>query len=291
VESLWLLLGDFNFIRSSENRNKPGGDIHDMFIFNEIIGHLGLVELPIKGRMYTWSNMQKEPLLEQLDWFFTSPSWTTHFPNTLVLPMAKSSSDHVPCMVTIDTIIPKARIFRFENYWVEHPSFFDCVLKSWSKPSHKSSSSAILAHKLKCLRYDLKKWQTSLSTIKVMIENCNKVILLLDNLEESRPLCKPEFNFRKIVKLHLEKLLKAQCQYWRKRCSIRWIKVGEDNIEFFHGMASQRFRRNTISNLKLDNGDVVSDHEEMAGVIYQKYKDGMGQSRGINMGFDLGNLL
>jgi mannosylglycoprotein endo-beta-mannosidase len=124
-----------------------------------------------------------------------------------------------------------------------------------------------------------------------MIENCNKFILLLDNLEESRPLYKPEFNFRKIVKLHLEKLLKAQCQYWRKRCSIRWIKVGEDNTKFFHAMASQRFRRNTISNLKLDNGDVVSDHEQMAGVIYQKYKDRMGQSRGITMGFDLGNLL
>jgi hypothetical protein len=49
-----------------------------------------------------------------------------------------------------------------------------------------------------------------------MIENCNKVILLLDNLEESRPLYKPEFNFRKIVKLHLEKLLKAQCQLMKE---------------------------------------------------------------------------
>ena len=66
----WLLLGDFNFIRSIDNRNLPGGDLNDMFIFNEIIGHLGLLELPIKGRSYTWSNMQDTPLLEQLDWFF-----------------------------------------------------------------------------------------------------------------------------------------------------------------------------------------------------------------------------
>jgi exonuclease III len=36
----WLLLGDFNFIRSQDNRNKPGGDVNDMFMFNEIIGHL-----------------------------------------------------------------------------------------------------------------------------------------------------------------------------------------------------------------------------------------------------------
>ena len=46
----WLLLGDFNFMLTMDNRNKPGGDINDMFIFNEVIGHLGLIELPLKGR-------------------------------------------------------------------------------------------------------------------------------------------------------------------------------------------------------------------------------------------------
>ena len=60
----WMLLGDFNFIRSLDNRNQPGGDINDIFLFNEVIEHLGLLELPIKGRNFTWSNMQQIPLLE-----------------------------------------------------------------------------------------------------------------------------------------------------------------------------------------------------------------------------------
>jgi exonuclease III len=60
----WLILGDFNFIRSHENRNRPGGNVNDMFLFNAIICHLELLELPLKGRTYTWSNMQAEPLLE-----------------------------------------------------------------------------------------------------------------------------------------------------------------------------------------------------------------------------------
>jgi hypothetical protein len=45
----WILLGDFNFMHSPDNRNKEGGNINDMFLFNEIIGHLGLLELPLKG--------------------------------------------------------------------------------------------------------------------------------------------------------------------------------------------------------------------------------------------------
>jgi hypothetical protein len=40
-----IFLGDFNFYRSMSNRNKPGGSLGDTFIFNEAIGHLGLVEL------------------------------------------------------------------------------------------------------------------------------------------------------------------------------------------------------------------------------------------------------
>jgi hypothetical protein len=53
----WLIMGDFNFIRSPNDRNKPGGNISEMFKFNEAISNLGLVEIPLKGRKFTWSNM------------------------------------------------------------------------------------------------------------------------------------------------------------------------------------------------------------------------------------------
>uniref|UniRef100_A0A452XBU0 Uncharacterized protein n=1 Tax=Aegilops tauschii subsp. strangulata TaxID=200361 RepID=A0A452XBU0_AEGTS len=59
---------------------------NDMCTFNDIIRKNNLVELPLKGRLYTWSNMQQNPLLEQLDWFFTSLHWTLAYPNTLVKP-------------------------------------------------------------------------------------------------------------------------------------------------------------------------------------------------------------
>jgi hypothetical protein len=42
----------------------PGGNINDMFWFNEVIGHLGLLELQLKGRKFTGSNKHNSPLLE-----------------------------------------------------------------------------------------------------------------------------------------------------------------------------------------------------------------------------------
>lgn len=63
----WLVLGDFNYIRYPSNRNREGGNINDMMVFNETISSLGLLEIPLKGRAFTWSNMQGAPLLEKLD--------------------------------------------------------------------------------------------------------------------------------------------------------------------------------------------------------------------------------
>jgi exonuclease III len=54
----WLIVRDFNFIRSPSDRNKPGGDTNGMLLFNEAINNLGIIELALKGRKFTWSNMQ-----------------------------------------------------------------------------------------------------------------------------------------------------------------------------------------------------------------------------------------
>jgi hypothetical protein len=33
----WLIVGDFNFIRKPSDRNKEGGEVNDMLMFNEAI--------------------------------------------------------------------------------------------------------------------------------------------------------------------------------------------------------------------------------------------------------------
>lgn len=73
----WMIIGDFSFIRSPSDRNRAGGDANEMLLFNEAISKLGFVELPLKGRQFSWSNMQFGPLSEKLDWFFTSAAWLT----------------------------------------------------------------------------------------------------------------------------------------------------------------------------------------------------------------------
>jgi hypothetical protein len=75
----WLLVGDFNLIRRPNDRNKPGGNVQEMFRFNEVISYLRLQELPLQGHKYTWTNKQESPLLVSLDWFFASMAWITNY--------------------------------------------------------------------------------------------------------------------------------------------------------------------------------------------------------------------
>jgi hypothetical protein len=56
TETKWLIVGDFNLLRAPENRNKPGGSVTGMFAFNAAISKLSLVELPLKGCKFTWTN-------------------------------------------------------------------------------------------------------------------------------------------------------------------------------------------------------------------------------------------
>jgi hypothetical protein len=63
----WLLLGGFNLIRSPQDSNRPEGNVNEMLLLNEAISDIGLVDIPLKGRRFIWSNMENNPLLQRLD--------------------------------------------------------------------------------------------------------------------------------------------------------------------------------------------------------------------------------
>jgi hypothetical protein len=255
-----------------------------MNTFNEVISYLGLVELPIKGRAFTWSNMQMEPLLEQIDCFFTSAAWTLKFPNTIVNPLARPTSDHVPCVISIATSIPKPQVFCFENHWIKMPGFMDTVKRIWNIHCH-GDSAKIISSKFKLLRKALKNWSTSISVINKIISNCNEVILLLDGLEEQRSLHISEWNFRNIVKNRLHHLLLCKKEYRKKRCTARWAKLANENTSFFHSMATIRYRHNSISSLTRQDGSIAVDHTEKAGILWQTFRDRLGFSSPIDQNF------
>ncbi|PVH33721.1 hypothetical protein PAHAL_8G054400 [Panicum hallii] len=201
-------------MRHPHNRNRPGADLSEMFLFNEAISALGLVEIPLQGRKCTWSNKQTPPLLERLDWFFTSQSWTNIYPGTSASSLVMETSDHLPCVIAINTNMPKGKVFRFENYLMEHEHFWAVVQHGWSLPTQQTDAAKIIIEKFKNLRRVIRAWQAQLSSLKTNISNVKLIISLLGIIEEFRDLSLMEWNFRDLLEKKLLSLLRQQKIYW-----------------------------------------------------------------------------
>lgn len=113
----------------------------------------------------------------------------------------------------------------------------------------------------------------------------------LDGIEEKRTLTVPEANFRRILKKHLLSLLNYKKLYWEKRWTIRYFKFGDGNTKFFHRVATERFRRNSIASLCLPGDLVIYDHVGKESVLFQAYRDRLGQSDPANIVFDLSGII
>jgi hypothetical protein len=171
-------------------------------------------------------------------------------------------------------------------------NILETVKLSWEKPVRNSSNIVTtLSEKFKRLRYDLKQWSKGLSNMKMMIENCNKVIVYLDVVEEFRALFNPKWNLRKLVKRQLSRLLVQQTQYWKQRNTINRIKYGDECTKYFHSMATISYRRNLIAQVQDDYGVFLIHHEDKANHLGCSFKNRMGIFEDVSMEFDLSALV
>jgi hypothetical protein len=67
-------------------------------------------------------------------------------------------SDHWPCVIEIKTFIPRSRIFRFENCWMEHNFFLPLVEGVWSNHYPTLDPAKLITTKFKALRAALREW-------------------------------------------------------------------------------------------------------------------------------------
>lgn len=131
--------------------------------------------------------------------------------------MGRLTSDHIPCKIQIGTSIRKAQIFRFENFWVEHPGFFDLVQSVWSTNVSSHNSASRITAKSNFWEQLWKKWSKGLSNLKNWIKNCNIFFGILDALEEQRTLFIQEFNFKRTLRDHTTRLLRYKKEHWKKK--------------------------------------------------------------------------
>jgi hypothetical protein len=173
--------------------------------------------------------------------------------------------------------------------WIN--GFLEVVQSVWQSKVRTNNSATRIVAKFKLLRRVLKKWAMGLSKLKQLIKQCNSMLSILDKLEENRPHYPPKFNFRKILKKHILKLLQNQKEYWRKRYTVRWTKFGDESRIFFHAAATECYRFNTITSLDTVDGGTVNGHHGKTSLLWEEYKARLGCSAQTQMFFNIHELV
>lgn len=194
----WMPCGDFNMIHFAHEKNNDNFRFAEAESFNDCINEMCLIELPL------------------LDRAFINLCWDELLPNTILSSLTRTTSDLVPLRIDISTSIPKAAIFRFENYWIHSPGFFEVVHSAWGYQTRNSDPAAVLASKLKETRTALRAWRKTFSHISQQETDYKIVINLLDFVEERRPLTPAESRLRSVIVSLLSRVTHAKLTMWKQ---------------------------------------------------------------------------
>ncbi|KAJ9548141.1 hypothetical protein OSB04_020684 [Centaurea solstitialis] len=246
----WVVMGDFNDLLSQEE--KQGLHEHpDWCIqgFRETLSDCRLMDLSMHGFPFTWSRHKGKPneVLERLDRAVASQSWINLFPNHWVENLT------IPLLLYTHQVrqpYPHIKIFRFENKWLQEPSFDKLFLDSWN-----NLGNIDLPSKLSSLAVTFKKWGRNLNlSFKNDVKDAySKLSLLRGN---PNPIANAAFEEER---QRLLAILLLEEEHWRQRSKVFWLKEGDTNTKFFHAVANGRRKSNRIIKLQDDNGQWVED--------------------------------
>jgi hypothetical protein len=165
-----------------------------MMEFSDFIFEQDLMDLPLAGGPFTWSNNQS---WSRLDRFLVSPDWEVKFPGSLQKRLPRLCSDHFPILLDCGGVHWGPRPFKFENMWLKAEGFMDRVRIWWESYRFQGSPSFIFSQKLKALKNDLKRWnEQEFGNVELRKKMHLEELCALDSLEEQRGLT-PEEKERK----------------------------------------------------------------------------------------------
>jgi hypothetical protein len=232
-----------------------------------------LVDLPLEGGQFTWSNNQEDQIWSRIDKFLVSPEWEKRFPEVIQKRLPRLLSNHFSLLLDCGAPRGGNKYFKFENMWLKHEGFVEQVKNWWLSYEFSGLPSYILANKLKALKKDLKKWNIEVfgdigKKKKELLESIRE----LDAIEECHSLEEDE-RVRKIdMSREMEKTLLFDELNWRQKSRALWLKERDKNTKFFHRVANSHRKFNQVNSLKI-NGEISKNLAEIQEHIVQFYNN------------------
>lgn len=262
-DAWWFCAGDFNAVRSSEERLGSNFCQNTAFHFNNFIHEAGLAELSMGGRRFTYmsSDCGKH---SKLDRFLVSYGALDNWPELKVTALNRLYSDHCPILLSSGRIDFGPTPFRFYNRWLLDPAIYKLVLEVWIGCGSLSfagslSPLSVLAGKLKHVKVKIREWRAKVSesenretaVIKKKIED-------IDLHAEDGPLRAELVKERSDALQRLKTIEAGRILDLKQKARTKWALEGDENSRFFHGVLNQHRRAQKINGLLIGGHWITS---------------------------------
>ncbi|XP_026434073.1 uncharacterized protein LOC113331586 [Papaver somniferum] len=240
---------------------------------NNFISRHQLIDLPLIGASFTWTNNQVHTIKNRIDRLMVSSSWECMYPQVVQKSLARPCSDHNPIALFCEGVKHGHSTFRCEYYWLSHPNFISVVRNLWSSVVVSGSAGFIFSKKLQLLKQRLKEWSNmEFGDVDMRLEELENIFVDLDAEEDvSNGLSDDKWNKRIQARQDYCKLTISRAEKWRSRSRVTHIKDFENNTKFFCRIANGRRRRSYIGSIKV-NGSLTSDENEIKSGIVDFFK-------------------
>jgi hypothetical protein len=269
----WCVLGDFNAVCSCEERRSrstiSGND--DFAPFNNFIDDHYLIDLPLCGRNFTWYRGDGLSM-SRLDRFLLSEVWISVFPDCIQAALPRGLSDHCPIILTIDDQNWGPKPLRILKCWADILGYFEFVKEFWQSTHVYGWSGYVIKEKLKMLKEQLRNWPLNhTSNTDSKIRDANNRLAALDVIGEGHNLLFEEDAEFHCLSADIMAFSKLQASMLWQKSRVNWLKEGDANYKFFHGIMSSRRRSNALISLNI-NGVPIEGLTEVRHTVFQHFK-------------------
>jgi hypothetical protein len=236
-------------------------------MFNTFITDTFLIDLPICGRLFTWYRGDGISM-SRLDRFLLSEKWCEAWPNCIQVAYQRGLSDHVPLVLMVDEANWGPRPLRMLKCWVDFTGYSDFLNQQWSSFDVHGWGGYVLKHKLKMIKINLKEWhQRHSQNMEGKITSVKNRILFFDSKAEADMLLEEEVKELQELSVNLHSLSRIQCSISWQKSQFKWFQEGDENSKFFHGVMSNRRRRNNINVVNVNGVNIEGVHTIRAEVF------------------------
>lgn len=198
-----------------------GGDRGGWNSLGDFIDRYNLLNIPLSGTQFTWSNFQERPAVSKLDRFLISVGWEDLFSPIKAPTLSRLGSDHMPLVLQCGVARSGLTPLRFQAMWLLKPGFLDQVSEWRCSFEVERPPDQRFCLKLKLLRDRQKVWNKEVfGKIEVRKEAILKDIWKFDLKEISAGLSEGERTARNILRDEYERVLSMEDAMWHQKSRI-----------------------------------------------------------------------